>query len=147
MQHTETNFRKRFAEKAATMKKPRNPIAGEFLPYNTKAQSSDKSNLLMPHYTAPNGRCRTAPLLGTRNVQPVTNPKQQVSAKYESCLAGIAQVDALRQRKKDLQEEMDHIRRVMEHKKICLAAGAYGGYGKLIETLHPALNQVTASDY
>jgi len=107
----------------------------------------------MPRYAAPNtrvtnARCRTAPsAIGTRNVLPVTNPKDKVNARYESCLRGIGQVEALRQRKKDLQAEMDHINRVMEHKKICLAAGAYGGVNKLIDTLHPALRQVTANPY
>lgn len=109
--------------------------------------------LLVPHFApsnalVTNARCKTAPsAIGTRNVLPVTNPKDKVNARYESCLRGIGQVEALRQRKKDLQMEMDHINSIMEHKKICLAAGAYGGVNQLIETLHPALRQVTAKKY
>ena len=123
--------------------KARDPIEGEFLPYERK------SRLLMPEYdtSTSNGRCQTAPAMGTRNIPKRVNPQDKVNAQYEKCLVGIGQVNALRQRKKDLQMEMEHINRIMEHKKVCLAAGAYGGYGKLLETLHPALQQVTATDY
>jgi hypothetical protein len=62
-------------------------------------------------------------------------------------VANIGAVATLRQKKKDLAMEMDHLKRVMEHKKLCLAAGGYGGYGQLLETLHPALQQVTRRDY
>jgi hypothetical protein len=92
-------------------------------------------------------RCKTAMVLGTRSALPLSNPNEKVSAKYEGTLRGIGQVQALRQRKKDLEVEMELIRRIKEHKEICLAAGAYGGYSKLLETLHPALRQVTAQEY
>ena len=142
-QNVEAMARKRFERQAATMVKPRNPIVNEFQPF----ERSNKA-LLMPSYTSVHARGKTAPALGTRNnVSMGSDPaRAKLSSKYDSCLRSIGQVQALNQKKRDVQVEMEHIRRVLEHKQICLAAGAYGGYRKLIENLHPALRQVTAAD-
>lgn len=131
----ETLVRKQFQQKLAERKlmKPRNTLEGQVLKYEQNDQ------VLAPNYRPPNARCSTAPLNGS------STPGQKSSGRYGRCIQGIGNVDALRARKQDIILEMDHLKKIMEHKKLCLAAGGYGGYGKLLETLHPALQQKTAA--
>lgn len=131
----ETRLRKKFHTdlEASRLLKSRNTLEGELL------KSERKDEVLVPGYQPPNARCRTAPAATGKIVG------RDVS--YERCVSNIGAVEALRQRRKDLALEMEHLQKVMEHKKLCLAAGGYGGYGKLLETLHPALEQVTRKDY
>lgn len=114
--------------------KSRNTLEGELL------RSEQKTEILAPNFQPANSRCKTAPAATGRSASGRNH-------NYDRCIANIGAVSTLRQKKNDLVLEMEHIQKVMEHKKLCLAAGGYGGYGKLLDTLHPALDQVTRKDY
>ena len=136
------NTRKAFLKKVSDQKlfKPANTLEGELL------RSERKNVLAVPHFVATQ-RCSTAPGgMGARSRSKLTSPNESANRKYEQCINRIGEVDALANRKKDIQAEMEHLNRILEHKRMCLAAGAYGGYGKLLETLHPAIQQLTTKD-
>ena len=119
------------------MIKGRNTLDGEVLPFERKTE------LLVPYFK-PRASTSQAHFRSTSNME---NPNDVLANKYDKCLKSIGHVDALRNRKNDIEYEMEHLKQIIEHKQLCLAAGAYGGYGKLLESLHPALQQCTSKHF
>ena len=122
----ESNHRDRFQGSMHMLKKPRNPCLGELT-------ARDQAEYLVPKKIELNDNIDYKAM---RNHLPAFD----VACKDRSKLiAGLSQVDSLQRRKEVIQNELEVMQRVLEHKRLCLILTR----GHKPDPLHPAFETIS----